>query len=121
MVVAEREIQRTLYRQQRPIERHHIGRRQEKPRSNRKALCIVSLICIVILVFLPLYRFSIITESQYKIAGLQSKINDIESQNERLMVEIANLKSVARIEEIAKNKLNMDEPRIQQIIYLNVN
>ena len=81
--------------------------------------CIARLIVIALLVFLPLYRFSVITESQYRLEKLKSEIKDIDMQNERLKVEIANLKSIARIEDIAKNKLNMKEPENQQIIYLN--
>ncbi len=122
MVVAEREIQRrTFYRQQHEVYRRDIRKQQTKSRSNQKVWYIARLVCIAFLAFLPLYRFSVITESQYRVAELQSEIKNIDSQNERLKVEIANLKSVARIEDIAKNKLNMNEPGSQQIIYLNVN
>ena len=61
----------------------------------------------------------LLSESQYRLNNLQSEIQNIEFQNERLRVEIAKLKSVARIEDIAKNKLNMKEPGNQQIIFYN--
>jgi cell division protein FtsL len=122
VVVAERDLQRrTFYREKHEVYRHDTKKQQRKSRPNNKASYIARLVCVALLTFLPLYRFSVITESQYRLDALQSEIKNIDSQNERLKVEIANLKAVARIEDIAKNKLNMKEPENQQIIYLNVN
>ena len=77
------------------------------------------LVIIALLAFLLLSRYAFLSESQYRLNNLQSEIQNIEFQNERLRVEIAKLKSVARIEDIAKNKLNMKEPGNQQIIFYN--
>jgi cell division protein FtsL len=122
VVVAERDLQRrTFYREQHEVLRHDTKKQQGKSRPNHKARYIARLVCIALLTFLPLYRFSVITESQYRLDTIQSEIKNVDSQNERLEVEIANLKAVARIEDIAKNKLNMKEPENQQIIYFNVN
>ncbi|MDD4569027.1 MAG: cell division protein FtsL [Tepidanaerobacteraceae bacterium] len=122
MVVAERDLQRrNFYQEQHEINRRYRRKQQVKDRQNHKATYIVRLVVTALLAFLLLSRFAYITESQYRLHTLQSEINNIESQNERLRVEIASLKSVARIEEIAKNKLNMKEPRNDQIIYLNAN
>ena len=122
VVVAERDLQRRIYyREQHEIYRSDTKKQQRKSCSNHKTRYIARLVCVVLLTFLPVYRFSVITESQYRLDKLQSEIKNIGSQNERLRVEIANLKSVARIEDIAKNKLNMKEPENEQIIYFNVN
>ena len=118
VVVAEKDLQRrNFYREK--VYQDDINIQRRKASSNHKLRCIARLIVIALLVFLPLYRFSVITESQYRLEKLKSEIKDIDMQNERLKVEIANLKSIARIEDIAKNKLNMKEPENQQIIYLN--
>ncbi len=119
LVVAERELQRRNYYRERA--HHHDIYPQQRKTPNHKLQYICRLIAVALLFFLLLYRFCIITECQYKVEKLQSEIEEINMQNERLKVEIANLKSVARIEDIAKNKLNMKEPDSQQIIYLNEN
>lgn len=118
MVVAERELQRrSFYREE--VYQREIHRRQQKSHSNHKLRYILRLAVIALLLFAVLYRFSVITEYQYRIEKLQSEIEDISMQNERLRVEIASLKSIARIEDIAINKLNMKEPDNRQFIYLN--
>ncbi len=121
MVVAERDLQRrNFYQNQHEVYRQNTRQQERKSSSNYKVKYIIRLLCVALLAFLPLYRFAVITESQYRIDKLQSEIKEMELQNEHLKVEIANLKSVARIEDIAKSKLNMKEPENQQIIYLNV-
>lgn len=120
VVVAERELQRRNFYRENAYQKE-ISRQRKTTPSNHKLRYILRLIAIALLFFLPLYRFSVISESQYRLEKLQSEIKDINMQNERLKVEIAKLKSIARIEDIAKNKLNMKEPENQQIIYLNAN
>jgi len=118
VVVAERELQRRSFYREEAYQRE-IHRRQQKSHSNHKLRYILRLAVIALLLFAVLYRFSVITEYQYRIEKLQSEIEDISMQNERLRVEIASLKSIARIEDIAINKLNMKEPDNRQFIYLN--
>ncbi|HHX23418.1 MAG TPA: cell division protein FtsL [Thermoanaerobacterales bacterium] len=122
MVVAEKDLQRQYYyREQQEIYRRSKTKQQTKPkqRSTYKIVNIVRLVIIALLAFLLLSRYAFLSESQYRLNNLQSEIQNIEFQNERLRVEIAKLKSVARIEDIAKNKLNMKEPGNQQIIFYN--
>jgi len=121
VIVAERELQRRNYYYREEAYRRDIQRqpKQKVVPSNHKLRYIFRLIAVAFLLFLILYRFSIITEYQYRVERLQSEIQEINMQNERLKVEIANLKSIARIEDIAKNKLNMKEPDSQQIMYLD--
>lgn len=118
VVVAERELhRRNYYREQ--VRHQELSRPQPKPRSNKKLRYILRLGVIALLLFAVLYRFSIITEYQYRIEKMKAEIEEINMQNERLRVEIASLKSIARIEDIAVNKLNMREPDNQQIIYID--
>ncbi|MGI6425473.1 MAG: cell division protein FtsL [Tepidanaerobacteraceae bacterium] len=122
VVVAEKDLQRQYYyREQQEIYRRSKTKQQTKPkqRSTYKIVNIVRLVIIALLAFLLLSRYAFLSESQYRLNNLQSEIQNIEFQNERLRVEIAKLKSVARIEDIAKNKLNMKEPGNQQIIFYN--
>lgn len=119
MVVAEKQLYGNYYREE--AYRHDLHRQPKKDTtpSNHKIRYIIRLMAVAVLLFVILYRFSIITEYQYRIERLQSEIQEINMQNECLKVEIANLKSIARIEDIAKNKLNMKEPDAQQIMYFD--
>jgi cell division protein FtsL len=120
VVLAERDIERrrlyheTLQTYEKPIHR-------EKVRPHKKGRYILVLALVALMAIILLSRFSMITESQYRIEKLKNELKNIEEQNQRLKVEVANLKSVARIEDIAKNKLNMIEPDSHQIVYLNEN
>ena len=59
-----------------------------------------------------------ITELNYKIAG-EIRVGDrLSEENEKLKLEMAHLKSPGRIEAIARDKLKMQYPDREQIIYL---
>lgn len=120
MGVAERELQRRNYLQnQYEIPEKSIEKQEQKSKANYKLKYIIKLFCIVLLALLPLYRFAVITETQDRINKLQIEAKELEAQNEQLKVEVANLKSIKRIEEIARGKLSMKEPESYQIFYLN--
>lgn len=72
-----------------------------------------------IFAMISLFQFALLTENQLRIDKLSGDLKSICAQNERLGVEVAKLKSVARIEDIAKVKLNMIEPESHQIVYVN--
>lgn len=120
MVVAEREYTRPLHQ-----ERRHTPYRkrsqQRKTRKLKKGHYILLLVFIGITILFILSRFATITEKQYKVEKLRKEIETMEAENERLRVEIANLKSMSRIEKIAQSKLNMKKPNSYQIIYLKDN
>jgi len=66
-----------------------------------------------------LYQFALLTEGQFRMEHLSMELKEVRAQNERLGVEVAKLKSVARIEDIAKEKLNMTKPESHRIFYIN--
>lgn len=121
MVVAERDYTRPLYQERQYTPYRRRGKQNKQPRKLKKGHYILMLIFIGITVLFILSRFSMITEAQYRIEKLHKEIEATEAQNERLKVEIANLKSVSRIEKLAQTKLNMKKPNSYQIIYLNDN
>ncbi|HHY05194.1 MAG TPA: hypothetical protein GX534_08420 [Thermoanaerobacterales bacterium] len=124
MILAEKEIyERNMY-DERPYYRKKESYKpnyKKKTKPQKKGRYIVFLAIIALLSVFLLARFSAITVRQYRLEKIKAEVKNINSQNERLKVEVANLKSVARIEDIAKNKLNMIEPENVQIVYLNNN
>lgn len=120
MLVAERELQnRNVYRERQSPYQHPRRQPGRERRPQHKGMYIVKLILVALTAFFLVSQYSAITASQYRIEKLKANLKNTEAQNERLKVEIANLKSVARIEDIARNKLNMMEPENHQIIYIN--
>lgn len=121
MLVAERDFERyqsyreryEIYRQKSPVHRQKT--------ENKKGRYIVTLAIIGFVFLFILSRFSTINETQYRIKRMESELKNYQIQNERLGVELAELKSISRIEEIARNELNMTEPESDQIIYLSKN
>jgi len=121
MALAEREFQQKYIYRERPDINDRKRREPDKKRRLPKGLYIIKLLFVALIAFFLLFRFSTITESQYRLSKLQSELKNTQAENEKLKVEIANLRSVARVEDIARNKLNMIEPDSHQIIYLNEN
>ena len=120
MALAERDLQnRHIYRNPN-VDRYKKKQHQSRKRPH-KGIYIIKLLFIALTAFMLVSQFSTITEKQYRVEKLQAELKDTEAQNDKLRVEIANLKSVSRIDDIAKNKLNMIEPHKQQIIYLYEN
>jgi cell division protein FtsL len=121
VVVAEKVVRRQWYGQRYEHNYDHTPELRKKTQPHKKGRLILTLGIIAVVAIIILSRYSMITESQYRISKLKTDLKDLSAQNERLRVEVANLSSVARIENIARNKLNMKAPESRQIIYLNMN
>jgi cell division protein FtsL len=118
VVVAERNLANQNY-QERLKTRKQVARQPKK--QTKKGHMVLTVIAIAIVVFFVMTRFSLLAENQYKIVQLQNELKVLEEENELLKVKVAKLKSVSRIENIAKQKLNMVEPNNHQIVYLDHN
>ncbi|HHW02997.1 MAG TPA: cell division protein FtsL [Thermoanaerobacterales bacterium] len=121
MVVAENVAKRQWNRQGYEYDYKYYREPRKKTNPHKKGRLILALGIIAVVAIIILSRYSMITESQYRISKLKAELKDLTAQNERLRVEVADLSSVARIEDIARNKLNMKAPESRQIIYLNTN
>jgi cell division protein FtsL len=121
VIVAERDF----YRYPPYYERYEEYRQKhsiQKPKPNNKKGRYILILALIGFIFLFLLsRFCAINETKYKIEKMKAELKNYEIQNERLKVEIAKLKSISRIEKIAKTELNMVEPESNQIIYLSKN
>jgi len=59
-----------------------------------------------------------VTHKTDKIIQIKSEISDLQNANERLKLKIARLKSLDRIELIAKTELGMIQPQINNVEYM---
>mgnify|MGYP006291280129 CR=1 FL=1 len=83
----------------------------------RLYIAFVILVGIILVVYIG--QLVKITHLNYKIESLQVKLNKIEDSNHHLKLKLAKKSSLSHIEEVARNKLNMTDPKETQIIVLN--
>lgn len=89
-------------------------------RKKSKGLLIYFLYIIIIFSALLFYVWQRIQSDKigYKIIQLQKKKADLKNKNRHLRVQVNSLKSLDRIEKIAKEELKMIKPEKENIIIL---
>ncbi|MCC5912548.1 MAG: hypothetical protein JJT76_19185 [Clostridiaceae bacterium] len=75
---------------------------------------------VLILSLALLIRFAAITDARHHVHSLNQQIEQLESQRENLRVEVERSSKSQWIENEAKERLNMQYPQSQQMIYINV-
>ena len=83
-----------------------------RPRLNHllRSRCRVAFILFAILSMLVVIRSGICASRGYALVATQNQAQQLELENERLRVEIAQLKSPQRIKQIAEDELGMTIP-----------
>ncbi|MBR1419690.1 MAG: cell division protein FtsL [Selenomonadaceae bacterium] len=71
----------------------------------------IAFVIISVLAMAVVVRSGISASRGYALVGIQQQVINLEQENERLKVEIAKLKSPARIREIAISELGMEIPQ----------
>ena len=84
-----------------------------RPRLNHllRSRCRVAFIVFAILAMAVVIRSGISASRGYALVATQTQAQQLELENERLRVEIAQLKSPQRIKQIAEDELGMIVPR----------
>lgn len=68
-----------------------------------------------------LFRYVNITQVRQEITNLEYEREELEKNKINLIGDLESLKSSPKIAEQAKNKLGMDYPEKDQVVYVNVN
>lgn len=92
----------------------------KKTKRNRKLKNLLLVVFVSSLSILILYRYTVIYQKSIALDKMERQIEYTESLNQQLKAQIASLSNPARIEEIAKEKLGMQLPEENQIVYINV-
>lgn len=71
--------------------------------------------------FVILWRSATITKMNTQVSDLNSNLSVLYSQNEQATVLLDRSTDLVYVEDVAKNKLNMDVPRTEQKVYVDVN
>lgn len=82
-------------------------------------LYIFMLILIGLSILLYISQILNINQKSSRLLELESKLEQIRSQNERLEIKLSSKTSLAEVEKIAKNKLNMVEPKNKETLVYN--
>ncbi len=86
---------------------------KSRPRLNHllRSRCRVAFIVFAVLAMAVVIRSGISASRGYALVATQTQAQQLELENERLRVEIAQLKSPQRIKQIAEDELGMIVPR----------
>ncbi|HHV38802.1 MAG TPA: hypothetical protein GXX70_04825 [Tepidimicrobium sp.] len=95
-------------------------KRRKRARSAQKLLGIGFAVVGTILSLLILIGYLNITRINHEIAQLEEQKMELNREKEDLIAELEAIKSPAKLEEDALNKLGMDYPTEEQVVYLDV-
>ncbi len=116
MLAAERK--RYSYEQDYTFESDHSPKRSAKHKQNIKFKTVLLIVIGFLLGLTVILRYAYIVESKYKLESMKKELVKIERENQILKVQLTELKSLDRIESIAKSELGMIEPNLDDIIFI---
>lgn len=103
--------------EQSPVIRRKKGVRKASLTQLRIAVVTCILLAVVAGLMLTATHIQI-TQRNDRIIQIKGEISDLQNANERLKLEIASLKSLDRIELIAKKELGMIQPGLNSVVYM---
>ncbi|KHO62817.1 MULTISPECIES: cell division protein FtsL [Thermoanaerobacter] len=115
MIVAQRE-----YNYEYPPYTSEKKEQIRKTKKNKKLKNLLLVVFISSLSILILYRYTVIYQRSIALDKMEKRVQYTENLNQQLKAQIASLTNPARIEEIAKEKLGMQLPEENQIVYVKV-
>lgn len=90
---------------------HGTRKRARVKKSNPMLKASTGAVILVGMILVYLFQVSLVTGAGYRLLEAQNQLSAVKNQNKALSVEIARLKSLDRIENIARNELNMVTPK----------
>lgn len=108
-----------MTRTRQPVPGPTTGRRR-RPRVARQTGVAVFLCIAMVMAGLLLYLWPQmhLVDLKYRLAALQQERRRLLQAQKALHVELATLRQLSRIEDIALHRLNMQRPRTSQIVYV---
>ena len=91
-------------------------------KNNNKYLLTFLLIFLFMMIFtFFMHRYSKISNLQYEIQSLNKELENKQNTKKELYFNLDSLSKSGFIEQVAKEKLNMQYPTQESIVYLNLN
>lgn len=85
-----------------------------------KKLKMVAYICILFLFGFFLYRWSFISTLAYQRNSLEKELEKMQSKTKEINLELEKMTNSNYVEKLAREKLNMDYPKDEQLIYMQI-
>ncbi len=89
--------------------------------DNPAKLMKIAFAVVMVGLFVILWRSATITKMNTQVNDINNRLLVLYSQNEQATVTLDRTTDLNYVEEVAKNKLNMDVPRTEQKVYVDVN
>jgi len=111
-----------LHEPEEQLQRQPKKQKKKEPKRYRfeKVMATVGIITILVLSLSLLLRYASITETRHQVHGLSKQLEQLESQREKLKVEMEKVSKSKTIEAAAKERLNMQYPSKEQVFYVAV-
>ncbi len=103
-------------------EENKLLKEKKKFKSNRKlkVKLFFGIITVFVMFAFITYRFSLITDLNYRVNKANIQYNNLKNENQILKVDIKSTTDLEKIKEIAESKLGMQMPDKAQVVYVNV-
>ncbi|MFA6308285.1 MAG: cell division protein FtsL [Clostridia bacterium] len=103
-------------------EENEVLKEKKKHKSNNKikSKMIFSFMIIFALGFVILGRYATLTQLNYNVSKYTNEYNEIQDKNVKLKVDIQSKTDLNKVRQIAEQKLGMQKPDKNQIVYVDV-
>lgn len=103
------------------IKRKKDLKRHKKQKMMFKISCLLSIALFATVSFFVLKGYSNISQARMNITRLENQRNDLEQTKSSMISELEEAKNSVKISEEAMNKLSMDYPNSDQVVYISLN
>lgn len=97
------------------------AKKKQKSYMVQKTKAVLCLMTVFMLGTLVMYRYALITKTNFDINKQTKAYNDLVKENDRLKIKIDQSMDLQKIKEVAEAKLGMQKPEKYQINYIAVN
>lgn len=97
--------------------------KKQKPKKNyrfEKVMLGVGIVVVLSLSLMLLIRFATITETRYQVHTLSKELEKLETQKERLRIQVEQVSKSRWIEREAVERLDLQYPLPNQVLYIHV-
>lgn len=94
-------------------------KKKSKTKKKYRPLFILIIFAILSILFF-MYRYSIISNLKYEIQSLNKELENSKNKKKELYIQLENLSNSGYIEKKAREKLQMDYPKEEQIVYIKL-
>lgn len=88
--------------------------------ARNKVFLFINLLVICSVLFLVIYRDSLISQTFSQIQTLKNSVTDIQKENDQIEISIQNSLNLSSVEQSAKELLGMQKLTSKQTVYLNL-